>query len=98
MRGYLLTAVIAGCVAVPLYLITVAGTREVVAPSAPLPKGYLRLQLKTCIHNQPLVLAIIAHFLVGLTIYGRMAVVTYYFTYNVGQPELAGTLFLCRSP
>lgn len=64
VRGYLLTAVIAGCVAVPLYLITVAGTREVVAPSAPLPKGYLRLQLKTCIHNQPLVLAIIAHFLV----------------------------------
>lgn len=93
-RGYLLTAVLLVCMAIPLYLILVAGTREVVTPSAPLPRHYLRSQLKASVRNQPLILTIVAHFLVGLTIYGRMAVVTYYFTYNINDPALVGTFFI----
>lgn len=92
--AYLLTAVILVMLAVPLYAFCFRNTREIVAPSEPLPKGYLRIALSTSLHNKPLVIAIIAHFLVGLTIYGRMSVVTYYFTYNVGDPAMAGTCFL----
>ena len=92
--GYLLTAVILVVLAMPLYGLCFRNTKEVVPPPEHLPKNYMRVALKTSFHNKALVIAISAHFLVGLTIYGRMAVVTYYFTYLVGDPAMTGTFFL----
>lgn len=92
--GYLWTAVILMALALPLYMFCFRGTKEVVVLSEPLPKDYLRQALRSSLHNVPLLLAIAAHFIVGLTIYGRMAVVTYYFTYLAGDPAAAGTFFI----
>ena len=92
--GYLWTAVILMVLAVPLYCFCFKGTKEVVTLSEPLPKDYMRKALKASVHNLPLILTICAHFIVGLTIYGRMAVVTYYFTYLVGDATMTATFFL----
>ena len=93
-KGYLATVIILMCLAVPSYLACFRNTRETVVPAEPLPSGYMRKALSSSARNAPLVIAIVAHFTIGLSIYGRMSVVTYYFAYVVGDAAEAGTFFL----
>jgi probable glucitol transport protein GutA len=93
-RGYLLTIIIICCIMIPLVLLSVFNTKEVLQPERAKTKIPIRDQLKDVWRNKPLVLVILVHFIVGLTIYGRMAAVPYFFTYNIGDPTAAGTFFI----
>ena len=94
-RGYLLTMLILALAAIPLYLLTFANTKEVVQPSPATKSASFGSQIRNVWKNKPLVLVLVVHFAVGMTIYGRMAAVPYFFKYNMGVAEAAGTFFLC---
>ena len=91
-KGYLLVALLLGAGAMILYLIGAGNVKEVFIPEKKKEEGNTFRMIMQSMKNKYLVFAIIAHFLVGLTIYGRMAVVTYYFKYNVGAAEIANSV------
>lgn len=93
-RGYLLAAVIYGCIFAACHIFCFAKTREVVE----IPERQrisLRQQLKAVGKNRPYLIAVAGQFLFGVTLYGRNADALYYFTYVEGNKALFSTYSLC---
>ncbi len=93
-RGYLLVAVIYGCIFAACHLFCFAKTKEVVE----IPKKQkisLKDQLKAIKENKPYMIAVIGQFLFGITLYGRNADALYYFTYVEGNKALFSIYSLC---
>ena len=93
-RGYLLVAVVYGCIFAGCHIFCFAKTKETVQ----VPKKEklpLKLQLSAVIQNKPYLIAVAGQFLFGLTLYGRNADALYYFTYVEGDQALFSTYSLC---
>lgn len=84
-QGFFTVAVLLGLIACTCYLITYRTTTERILPEAKQNHLPLRKQISAILQNKPLLLATLVHFLVGMTVYGKMAVMAYYFKYNVGN-------------
>lgn len=94
-RGYLLIAVIYGCIFAACHIFCFAKTKEVVeAPEKE--KTPLSVQLSAVAKNRPYLIAVAGQFLFGVTLYGRNADALYYFTYVEGNQALfsAYSLFI----
>ena len=91
-EGYVLIMSIFACVATMLLLITFFNTKEVVQPP-PEQKLSLNDSLRAVFYNPPL-LIVIALFTLGMLSFTvRQTVTIYYFSYNVGRPDLIGAFF-----
>ena len=83
-RGYLLIAVIYGCIFAACHIFCFAKTKEVVeVPEKQ--KTPLKVQLSAVAKNRPYLIAVAGQFLFGVTLYGRNADALYYFTYVEGD-------------
>ncbi|NQX18313.1 MFS transporter [Rathayibacter sp. VKM Ac-2857] len=92
-RGYAITVPIIGGVTVVLFLISFFSTKEVVQPvETAQPK--MRQLWKSVGGNRPLQLVVIGFFLLGFIGYGRIAIMAYYFQYNIGDVSVFGTFNL----
>lgn len=86
-KGYLLIAVIYGCIFAACHIFCFSRTKEVVE----IPKKQtlpLRTQLAATVKNKPYMIAVAGQLLFGLTLYGRNADALYYFTYVEGNSAL----------
>ncbi len=93
-RGYLLTAVLYGCIFAACHIFCFAKTKEVVAVPEK-QKISLKEQLTAVGKNKPYLIAVAGQFLFGVTLYGRNADALYYFTYVEGNQALFSTYSLC---
>ena len=84
-QGYFCVAVLLGVFGCICYFTAYAKTHERVEIKLEERKESFKNQLKAVLHNKPLILTTMVHFLVGMTVYGKMAVMAYYFKYNVGN-------------
>ena len=92
-RGYLLIAVIYGCIFAACHIFCFSKTKEVVdIPEKQ--KLSLKTQLAAVIKNRPYVIAVAGQLLFGLTLYGRNADALYYFTYVEGDAAMFSTYSL----
>lgn len=93
-KGYLLVAVLYGCIFAACHIFCFAKTKEVVAiPEKQ--KISLKTQLAAVGKNRPYLIAVAGQFLFGVTLYGRNADALYYFTYVEGNQALFSTYSLC---
>lgn len=93
-RGYLLVAVLYGCIFAACHILCFAKTREVVAMPEK-EKISLKTQLSSVARNRPYLIAVAGQFLFGVTLYGRNADALYYFTYVEGNKALFSAYSLC---
>lgn len=93
-RGYLLVAVLYGCIFAACHILCFAKTREVVVMPEK-EKISLKTQLSAVAKNRPYLIAVAGQFLFGVTLYGRNADALYYFTYVEGDMALFSTYSLC---
>lgn len=92
-RGYLLVAVIYGCIFAFCHIFCFAKTKEVVKiPEKE--KTSQKVQLASVTKNRPYMIAVAGQFLFGVTLYGRNADALYYFTYVEGNQALFSTYSL----
>lgn len=92
--GYLIVAILYGCIFTACHFFCFAKTKEVVAiPEKE--KISLKVQLKAVAQNRPYILALIGQVLFGFTLYGRNADILYYFTYVEGNPAYYTTYSMC---
>lgn len=93
-RGYLLVAILYGCIFAACHIFCFAKTKEAVeVPEKK--KISLKTQLKAVAQNKPYLIAVAGQFLFGVTLYGRNADALYYFTYVEGNQALFSTYSLC---
>ena len=93
-QGYLLVAVLYGCIFAACHFFCFAKTRETVSiPEKE--KISVKTQIKAVIQNKPYILALIGQILFGFTLYGRNADVLYYFTYVEGSASYYTTYSMC---
>ena len=92
--GYLLVAIIYGCIFAACHIFCFAKTKEqVTTPEKE--KISIRVQLKAVMQNRPYLLALVGQVLFGFTLYGRNADVLYYFTYVEGNASYYTTYSMC---
>lgn len=92
-QGYLLVAVVYGCIFAACHIFCFAKTKEVVkVPEKE--KISLKVQLSSAAKNKPYMIAVVGQFLFGVTLYGRNADALYYFTYVEGNQALFSTYSL----
>src|SRR3954447_10554202 len=92
-RGYSITVPIIGVVTIVLFVVTFLSTKEIVQPvDTAQPK--MRQLWKSVGGHRPLQLVVIGFFLLGFVGYGRIAIMAYYFQYNVGDVSIFGTFNL----
>ncbi len=84
-QGYFCVAILLGVLGCICYFTTYAKTRERIEIKQETIKQPFKIQLRAVLRNKPLLLTTLVHFLVGMTVYGKMAVMAYYFKYNVGN-------------
>lgn len=93
-KGYLVVAVIYGCIFTACHFFCFAKTKEVVTiPEKE--KISIKVQIKAVLQNRPYLLALIGQVLFGFTLYGRNANVLYYFTYVEGSASYYTTYAMC---
>lgn len=93
-KGYLLVAIIYGCIFAACHIFCFSKTKETVAMPVK-QKISLRTQMAAVIKNKPYLIAVVGQFLFGVTLYGRNADALYYFTYVEGNAALFSTYSLC---
>ena len=92
--GYLLVAIIYGCIFAACHFFCFAKTKEqVIMPEKD--KISIKVQLRAVMQNRPYILALIGQVLFGFTLYGRNADVLYYFTYVEGNASYYTTYSMC---
>lgn len=92
--GYLLVAIIYGCIFTACHFFCFAKTKEVVTiPEKE--KISVKVQLKAVLQNRPYLLALVGQVLFGFTLYGRNADVLYYFKYVEGSASYYTIYSMC---
>lgn len=97
-QGFLMTAILFGCILIACQAVTFKNCREVVEP----PKNQripLGIQIKTAFMNRPFVIAFLGQMVFGFSNYGRAAVYLYYFKYYANNMALFTAFsFACIIP
>jgi len=88
-QGYGATVPLIGTVTIVLFVICFFSTKEIVQPvNAAQPK--MRQLWGSVVKNTPLKIVVIGFFLTGFIGYGRIAIMAFYFQYNVGDTGMFG--------
>ncbi len=88
--GYFWCVLLLCVISMPLIFLSGALVKETYVPAVEKIKVPVRTMLKTISHNKYVIIIMIGTFVYGISAYGRLTAVTYYFTYNIGNPGLAG--------
>ncbi len=90
-RGYFFAVLITCILGLPTMIISGVKTKEVVTPPPTQNKIPIGLQMKALFKNKPVIILIFGQFILGCVIYGRAAILSYYWKYNAGNEGFATT-------
>lgn len=89
--GYFWAVLITCVLGLPTMIISGIKTKEVVTPPPSQDKIPMKLQMQSLLKNRPVMILIIGQFILGCVIYGRAAMLSYYWKYNAGNDGFATT-------
>lgn len=88
-RGYFWAVLITCLLGLPTMVLCGVKTKEVVTPPPTQDKIPIKAQMKSLTQNPPVMILVFGQFILGCVIYGRAAMLTYYWQYNAGNPAYA---------
>jgi GPH family glycoside/pentoside/hexuronide:cation symporter/probable glucitol transport protein GutA len=97
VRGYTITAAIMAVVAVPMFWLVFRNCKEVIQPEISQTRVPLKDTLRVVLGNKPLMLVTVALFLSLTNLFGRLAVVMYYYIYLMHRYDLIAVLMMLPS-
>ena len=90
-RGYFFAVLITCLLGIPTMIICCFKTKEVVTPPPSQESIPIKAQLKSLVKNKPVIILIVGQLILGCVIYGRAAMLAYYWQYNAGDAGYATT-------
>jgi sugar (glycoside-pentoside-hexuronide) transporter len=87
-RGFFMGVLVCISVTIPLFFYSMYNTKEVLQPAEAQRKIPVSKQFPGYFKNKYAVLVSLGFFALGFGLYGRMAMLSYYFTYNAGDISL----------
>ena len=90
-RGYFFAVLITCLLGIPTMIISCWKTKEVVTPPPTQKTIPMKSQMQSLIKNRPVIVLIIGQFILGSVLYGRAAMLAYYWQYNAGNAGFATT-------
>lgn len=97
VTGFTITAAVLACIAIPMFWLVFAKSKEVIQPQISETKVPLKETLRVVLTNKPLMLITVALFLSLTNLFGRLAVVMYYYIYQMGRMDLIAPLMMLPS-
>ena len=76
---------------IPTMIICCWKTKEVVTPPPSQQSIPIKAQMKSLVNNKPVIILVIGQLILGCVIYGRAAMLAYYWQYNAGNAGYATT-------
>lgn len=90
-RGYFWAVLITCILGLPTMIVSCCKTKEVLTPPPTQNKIPMNLQMKSLVKNKAVLILIIGQFILGCVLYGRAAMLAYYWQYNAGNAAYATT-------
>lgn len=90
-RGYFYAVLITCILGIPTMILSCWKTKEVVTPPPTQKNISIKAQMKSLVKNKPVIILIFGQFILGCVIYGRAAMLAYYWQYNAGDAGYATT-------
>lgn len=90
-RGYFYAVLITCILGIPTMILSCWKTKEVVTPPPTQKNIPIKAQMKSLVKNKPVIILIFGQFILGCVIYGRAAMLAYYWQYNAGDAGYATT-------
>lgn len=90
-RGYFWAVLITCILGIPTMIVCCWKTKEVVTPPPAQKSIPLKAQMQSLIKNRPVLILIVGQLILGCVIYGRAAILAYYWQYNAGNAGFATT-------
>ena len=90
-RGYFWAVLITCVLGLPTMVICCMNTKEVLTPPPTQTSIPLKSQMHSLVKNRPVIILILGQFILGCVIYGRAAMLAYYWEYNAGDAGYATT-------
>ncbi len=87
--GYFWALVVTCVIGIPTMVISGVKTKEIVTPPPAQTSVPMKLQIKALLKNRPIIILTIGQFILGCNVYGRGAMLAYYWQYNAGNAGLA---------
>lgn len=88
-RGYFFAVLITCLLGIPTMIVSCWKTKEVVTPPPTQKSIPMKSQVKSLVKNRPVIVLIIGQFILGSVLYGRAAMLAYYWQYNAGNAGFA---------
>lgn len=90
-RGYFWAVLITCVLGLPTMILSCWKTKEVLTPPPSQKTIPVKAQMKSLVKNKPVIILIFGQFILGCVIYGRAAILAYYWQYNAGDAGYATT-------
>lgn len=90
-RGYFFAVLITCLLGIPTMIVCCWKTKEVVTPPPTQKSIPMKAQMQSLVKNKPVIILIAGQFILGCVIYGRAAMLSYYWQYNAGDAGYATT-------
>lgn len=90
-RGYFFAVLITCLLGIPTMIVSCWKTKEVVSPPPAQKTIPLKAQMQSLVKNKPVIILIVGQFILGSVLYGRAAMLSYYWQYNAGDAGFATT-------
>lgn len=90
-RGYFWAVLITCVLGIPTMIVSCWKTKEVVTPPPSQTKIPMKAQFQSLVKNRAVIILIAGQFILGCVIYGRAAMLSYYWQYNAGNAGYATT-------
>lgn len=90
-RGYFWAVLITCILGLPTMIVSCCKTKEVLTPPPSQNTIPLKAQMKSLVKNKAVIILILGQLILGCVLYGRAALLAYYWQYNAGNAALATT-------
>ena len=90
-RGFFWAVLITCILGIPTMIVSCWKTKEVLTPPPSQKTIPLKAQMRSLVKNRPIMILIVGQFILGSALYGRAAMLAYYWQYNAGNAGYATT-------
>lgn len=90
-RGFFFAVLITCLLGIPTMIICCVKTKEVLTPPPSQETIPMKAQINSLVKNKPVMILIVGQLILGCVIYGRAAMLAYYWKYNAGDAGYATT-------
>lgn len=90
-RGFFFAVLITCLLGIPTMIICCVKTKEVLTPPPSQETIPMKAQINSLVKNKPVMILIVGQLILGCVIYGRAAMLAYYWQYNAGDAGYATT-------